>query len=48
MVHKLTACQKRVLKHLEKDQETWVRLSEKAKEEAMSDLKLIRRIRGMV
>ena len=45
MVHKCD--KKKVLSHLEKDRKTWLKLSEHAKEEAVSDLKLIRAIRGM-
>jgi hypothetical protein len=47
MVHKkLTACQTRVLKHLKGDSQTWLKLSKKAKEEYLSDVKLMKKIKG--
>ena len=47
MVHKkLTSCQKRVLKHLKGDSQTWRGLSEKAKEEYKSDIVLIKKIKS--
>ncbi len=45
MVH-LTSCQKRVLKHLKEDSQTWLKLSKKAKEEYQSDVKLMKKIKG--
>jgi len=46
MSHKLTSCKKNVLKHLKEDSQTWLKLSKRSKEEYLSDLRLMKKIRG--